>query len=562
MAALTCEICGGKLIGKPGGVFECDSCGMEYSTEWARNKIQEIKGTVKIEGTVEVTGKVQLDGGTVNVEGAATKESLLKRAKMCVNDGDWTRAKELLEQVLNADPECGEAYLYRAMAQNSCKTIEMLKGKYISGSWQSENDFDKAIQFGAISAEQAQEWKKAREEKRLALAKAREEKLHRLARARERIKGAQGLINRDLGVKTDGTVYCRYRSACDDWEDIVAVSDNDTIGIKADGTVVGVRVSLFKSEPDKPYIIEDWRDIVAVSYDYPRKLGLRRDGTIATINGHPELKASDWHDIIAIHAKCPITIGVRADGSVVIDGDDYHPRQSDVSGWHDIVAVSGSNQYLLGLKADGTIVTVGDIPNKLRPVLEWSNIIAISASQQLAVGLKEDGSVVCCANDDAQSPWVTEIKKDGSVVRRANDYKIPSELDWRDVVAIIVHVDEAYGLKSDGTVVSSKADSPMNSWKLFDNLDNLEDERRVARAKRAEEKRLAEELAREEKRLAEEKALQEKKERIQALHQEMDSLQAELAALRGLFNGRKRKELEARMEDMKWELRKLDASVR
>ena len=140
MAALTCEICGGKLIGKPGGVFECDSCGMEYSTEWARNKIQEIKGTVKVEGTVEVTGKVQLDGGTVNVEGAATKESLLKRAKMCVNDGDWARANELLEQVLNADPECGEAYLYRAMAQNSCKTIEKLKEKYISGLWQSEND--------------------------------------------------------------------------------------------------------------------------------------------------------------------------------------------------------------------------------------------------------------------------------------------------------------------------------------------------------------------------------------------------------------------------------------
>ena len=171
MAALTCEICGGKLIGKPGGVFECDSCGMEYSTEWARNKIQEIKGTVKVEGTVEVTGKVQLDGGTVNVEGAATKESLLKRAKMCVNDGDWARANELLEQVLNADPECGEAYLYRAMAQNSCKTIEKLKEKYISGLWQSENDFAKALQFGAISAEQAQEWKKAREEK-----------LHRLAK--------------------------------------------------------------------------------------------------------------------------------------------------------------------------------------------------------------------------------------------------------------------------------------------------------------------------------------------------------------------------------------------
>ena len=31
-AALQCEICGGKLVGRPGGIFECDSCGMEYST--------------------------------------------------------------------------------------------------------------------------------------------------------------------------------------------------------------------------------------------------------------------------------------------------------------------------------------------------------------------------------------------------------------------------------------------------------------------------------------------------------------------------------------------------
>lgn len=131
-ATLQCEICGGKLVGKPGGVFECDSCGMEYSTEWAKQKIQEIKGTVKVEGTVEVTGKVQVEGGSVTLEGAATKESLLKRAKMCLEDAGekaqqkawdsanalWEQAWELLEQVLNADPECGEAYLYRCMAKH------------------------------------------------------------------------------------------------------------------------------------------------------------------------------------------------------------------------------------------------------------------------------------------------------------------------------------------------------------------------------------------------------------------------------------------------------------
>ena len=195
---------------------------------------------------------------------------------------------------------------------------------------------------------------------------------------------------------------------------------------------------------------------------------------------------------------------------------------------------------MLGLKADGTIIAAGELPDKLYPVLKWTDIIAISTSAYLVVGLKEDGSVICCPKSD----------------------KAPSELDWRDIVAITTRGTEAIGLKSDGTVVSSIADSPRNSWKLFDNLDNLEEERRVARAKRAEEKRLAEERAREEKRLAEEKALQEKEERIQALHQEMDSLQAELAALRGLFTGRKRRELEARIEDVNRELRELEASAR
>ena len=42
MAALQCEICGGKLVGKPGGLFECEYCGMEYNTDWAKAKIQEI----------------------------------------------------------------------------------------------------------------------------------------------------------------------------------------------------------------------------------------------------------------------------------------------------------------------------------------------------------------------------------------------------------------------------------------------------------------------------------------------------------------------------------------
>ncbi len=53
MEKLCCDICGGTLVMQSGGkTAVCDSCGMQYSTERMREKVQEIKGVVSIEGTV------------------------------------------------------------------------------------------------------------------------------------------------------------------------------------------------------------------------------------------------------------------------------------------------------------------------------------------------------------------------------------------------------------------------------------------------------------------------------------------------------------------------------
>lgn len=79
MAALQCDICGGKLMGRTGGIFECDSCGMQYDTAWAKEKIQQIQGTVKVEGTVAVQGTVKIDG-PVKVEGGDTADSLDRKS--------------------------------------------------------------------------------------------------------------------------------------------------------------------------------------------------------------------------------------------------------------------------------------------------------------------------------------------------------------------------------------------------------------------------------------------------------------------------------------------------
>ena len=85
MAALQCEICGGKLMAKAGGIFECDSCGMQYDKTRIQEMVQEIKGTVKVEGTVEVQGTVKVDG-PVKVEGGVNIESLLKRGWLSLED--------------------------------------------------------------------------------------------------------------------------------------------------------------------------------------------------------------------------------------------------------------------------------------------------------------------------------------------------------------------------------------------------------------------------------------------------------------------------------------------
>lgn len=115
---LQCEICGGKLVGKPGGIFECENCGMEFSTEWAKAKIQEITGTVKVEGTVEVQGSVK-------VEGAANVESLVKRGNLALRDEQWEKAENVFNKVLEIEPENGEAYFGLWLSEQKFKSYDI-----------------------------------------------------------------------------------------------------------------------------------------------------------------------------------------------------------------------------------------------------------------------------------------------------------------------------------------------------------------------------------------------------------------------------------------------------
>lgn len=52
--ALKCDVCGGTLTMQPGGQGAvCEYCGMNYAIGRLREKVQEIRGTVKVEGVVK-----------------------------------------------------------------------------------------------------------------------------------------------------------------------------------------------------------------------------------------------------------------------------------------------------------------------------------------------------------------------------------------------------------------------------------------------------------------------------------------------------------------------------
>jgi hypothetical protein len=80
---------------------------------------------------------------------------------------------------------------------------------------------------------------------------------------------------------------------------------------------------------------------------------------------------------------------------------------------------------------------------------------------------------------------------------------------------------------------------------------------RLMSAAEEAEQRAAQEKAEDERKAAAEKAEVERKAKIEALNQEKASLQTELANLRGLFSGKRRKEIEARLSQIEAELKKL-----
>lgn len=122
MAALVCDICGGKLIMGSGSIAICDSCGMEHTKERMQEKVQEIKGVVQIDNSHMIDNYFSM------AENAYQSENLAEAENYC-------------NKIIEINPEYGKVWY--------------LKGKTAGWQTSSRNNrineavscFIKAIQY-------------------------------------------------------------------------------------------------------------------------------------------------------------------------------------------------------------------------------------------------------------------------------------------------------------------------------------------------------------------------------------------------------------------------------
>ncbi len=136
---LVCDVCGGQIEMQLGGKGICTSCGTPYSADIIKDKIQEIRGTVKVDGPVET------------VKGDAEKERLIKTAQECFRKGALNEAEKMFVKISDDYPNEWKAWMGIIYCRSLSLTNESVKTRFIDWKENPEtflkDEYKKAMLF-------------------------------------------------------------------------------------------------------------------------------------------------------------------------------------------------------------------------------------------------------------------------------------------------------------------------------------------------------------------------------------------------------------------------------
>ena len=147
---------------------------------------------------------------------AASVSLLIKRAFIFLEDGEWEKADDFCEQVLNQDPESAEAYLGKLMAERKVPKREQLGEQ--KTPFDSSKNYKKADRFGDAALKAELHSAVAKINERIAKEKAAEE----LRRKGESYKKAVSMME-------TASTQIAYSEAADQFKKLSGFRDSDEL---------------------------------------------------------------------------------------------------------------------------------------------------------------------------------------------------------------------------------------------------------------------------------------------------------------------------------------------
>ncbi len=461
----------------------------------------------------------------VNALGAS-EEPLLKRAFMFLEDGEFERADEFCEQVLNLNPENARAYLGKLMAELRVRKQEHLSR--CDKSFENKNNYQKVLRFaderliGELKEYVAQINQRNKDtEIKETYARA---KASMTADTIPNLYDSIDLYNQviDFRDSKEMIAVCEKRIV-EIQEEIEEKRKNDTYAEalsameSSHASEVERAISLFES-------IIEWKDSeekISACKNKIEKLEIEakcraKRGRIAGIVFMTMIVGAItlgilFGKIIIPNSKYSRAVELMEKGefkeSIVVftELDGYKDSEKQIElceiAVHEQIKdkikefskyennIVAGTDHTVGLKTDGTVVATGNNDYGECDVLGWTDIVAVAVGYNHTVGLKSDGTVTAVGGKyDGQcnvSGWTDIVavttgsefgeytiglKSDGTLVATGdNSYGQCNVLGWSNIVGISAERTYIVGLKSDGTVVATGDNSygqcNVSGWK-------------------------------------------------------------------------------------------------
>lgn len=438
----------------------------------------------------------------------STIESLMKRALLFLEDGDFTSANEYLDKVLDINPEHAPAYVGKVQISLGLRNEGQLKRSLTS--FEMNSDWKKAIRFA--TPEQKKRYQSYADDAKIAQENDRKEKAYQTARSilnsakdAEQYNKAITAFSALAGYKDSSEQKARAQSGLRKYNEeqerkaeearrirelqekekarkakirgivIAAIAVLAIVGVAVSALLNSINnnndynaavnaaaagnnaeaVLLYRKSKKQDGAAQfqelEVRTNRCLAYSSSGAFfGVNKDGTVSVAEAETDRyeEVSNWKNVIAIACNYYGVFGLTSEGNVLVFNEPgrYNPPTFDVSGWSQIKDIVCGTSHIVGLKNDGTLVAAGDNDKKQCDVNSWTAVKNIVAYGDYTVAVRESGTVYMTENAAPQ-----ELIKDN--YSGFAGYSFSSARSWSDIKTVVPSAYFLLGIQNNGSVV-------------------------------------------------------------------------------------------------------------